>query len=153
MTARQRILKARLRELEDVNGLLLPERVVEAAKDPNDVLHAEFEWDDAKAAHAHRIEQARELIRSVKYTESVVDVPFKVPGNYVNVTLPSSERGYMPLDSVRTDVYLARQTLTREIGFCVSALERARSVADIIGVREDLEQALSHLLALRAKAA
>lgn len=50
------------------NGLLNPSHVVQAAQDPDSVLHAEFEWDDDEAAHAYRIAQAGALIRRVKFT-------------------------------------------------------------------------------------
>lgn len=44
-------------------GLLRPEDVVKAAKNPRSPLHARFNWDDTSAAHAWRLEQARHLIR------------------------------------------------------------------------------------------
>lgn len=49
--------------LADPAGLLHPEAVVEAAKDEASVLHSRFEWDDTKAAAAHRLAQAAHLIR------------------------------------------------------------------------------------------
>lgn len=45
-------------------GLLKPEDVVEFARtNKQSELHGRFEWDDTKAAHAHRLEQARGIIR------------------------------------------------------------------------------------------
>lgn len=53
-----------LRRLADkAGGLLLPEKVVEAARPTNSPLHSRFEWDDSEAAQAYRIWQARQLIR------------------------------------------------------------------------------------------
>lgn len=51
---------------KDSNGLLRPEAIVEAAEDPNHILHTCFEWDDGKAADMYRRQQATELIRSYK---------------------------------------------------------------------------------------
>lgn len=48
---------------EDPHGLLRPEAVVQRASDPSNPLHASFCWDDSVAAHRHRLEQARALIR------------------------------------------------------------------------------------------
>lgn len=52
--------------LDDIckrDGSLDPRRVVEAARSKRSPLHSEFEWDDSAAAEAHRLNQARQLIR------------------------------------------------------------------------------------------
>jgi hypothetical protein len=46
-------------------GHLKAEAVLEAAKNRRHVLHRHFEWDDAKAANAFRLDQARMIVRSV----------------------------------------------------------------------------------------
>lgn len=50
------------------NGLLNPAHVVDHARDPASVLHAEFEWHDDQAAESYRLAQAGALIRRVKFT-------------------------------------------------------------------------------------
>lgn len=45
------------------NGILRPADVVGEARDPRNILHDVFEWDDTVAAEAYRIEQAKQLIR------------------------------------------------------------------------------------------
>jgi hypothetical protein len=55
-------------ELEEIkrqsdDGTLKPEAVVAYAEDPATELHSRFEWDQDKAAHQHRLWQAREIIR------------------------------------------------------------------------------------------
>lgn len=47
-------------------GRIEPEAVVEAARDPANPIHKHLEWDNDKAAAAHRIEQARGIIRVVR---------------------------------------------------------------------------------------
>jgi hypothetical protein len=42
-----------------------PEALVADAKRPSSPLHGFFTWDNAEAAQAHRLEQARHLLRSV----------------------------------------------------------------------------------------
>lgn len=59
-------VKDELRLLSQVSegGLLMPEKIVEyAQQNPTSALHGEFEWDDAKAAQEHRLQQAREMVR------------------------------------------------------------------------------------------
>ena len=46
-------------------GVLRPEEVVESARARNSILHSKFTWDDTKAAHAHRLWQARQFIKTV----------------------------------------------------------------------------------------
>lgn len=45
------------------NGELVPEEVVDFASNPNTALHSRFEWDDSKAGHLFRLQQARSVIR------------------------------------------------------------------------------------------
>lgn len=52
-----------LAELEKQNRLTASS-VVKAASDPDSPLHKHFTWDDTQAAKAHRLQQARTLIRS-----------------------------------------------------------------------------------------
>ena len=47
------------------NGRLIPSDVVDAARDRRSALHQHFEWNDKIAAEAHRLDQARSLIRCI----------------------------------------------------------------------------------------
>ena len=56
-----------LREIARQNGSRLhPPDVVNAARDPDSVLHSHFTWDDTEAAEQHRLWQARQLIATVR---------------------------------------------------------------------------------------
>ena len=53
---------------QDNDGLLTPEKIVEAARNVKTELHSHFEWDNSIAATQYRIQQARELLRvTVEY--------------------------------------------------------------------------------------
>jgi len=58
-----------LQELERIRqehgGILRAEDVVEAAEESSSPLHNSFEWDDTAAAEQWRLQQARQIIRSV----------------------------------------------------------------------------------------
>ena len=61
-------------------GRLKPSVVVQLARNPRNPLHDMFEWDDKKAAHHHRLWQARQIIKRVNVyiedpEERVVHVP------------------------------------------------------------------------------
>jgi hypothetical protein len=50
---------------ENNNGLILPELVVEVAKESKSPLHKYFEWDNKKAATNWRKNQARQMISTI----------------------------------------------------------------------------------------
>lgn len=88
-------------------GLLKPEDIVHYAKNKEEypVLHSKFDWDDSSAAYKHRIQQAREIIRTINITIEYVKSNNKVVKlkvrEYVSL---SNDRiagyGYRRLDNV-----------------------------------------------------
>lgn len=60
-------IRDELRRIHDINdGKLTPEAVVKAAKSSMSPLHSSFEWDNTRAGHLYRLQQAADLIRSMK---------------------------------------------------------------------------------------
>lgn len=57
------------------NGRLTPGAVVDAATPKSHPLHNHFEWDDATAASAFRLDQARALIRLVRVEDDTSAEP------------------------------------------------------------------------------
>jgi DNA-binding cell septation regulator SpoVG len=107
-------VRKELSQLQTSNGgVLLPLDVVNAAKLPSSPLHAYFEWDDTKAAHSHRLWQARQLIVEVitvkKTPHSVVEVEVQ---EYVS--LPSDRKnggGYRDVVAVLSNPTLRDELL------------------------------------------
>jgi hypothetical protein len=60
-------IRAELSRIYQAHGALTASAVVEEARDEESPLHESFEWDDSKAAEAHRLFQARDLIRRVEF--------------------------------------------------------------------------------------
>lgn len=103
-------IKTALLELMDARGLLMPERVVEAAQDPASPLHTHFTWDNNEAAMQWRLQQARMLIRSV---EIVIDKRAPVRVNAF-VSLPSDRThggGYREVQTVLSNDFMRAQLL------------------------------------------
>ena len=64
--ARPQDVGERLEQLRrDGDGVLDAVDVVVDARPDHSPLHGFFEWDDGKAAHAHRVDQAKNLIKAV----------------------------------------------------------------------------------------
>lgn len=93
-----------------VNGMIKPLDVINAASDKCSPLHAHFEWDDTKAAGRWRMEQARQLIRSV--TIVINDAVPTVVRAYVS--LPADREfgaGYRHIQDVLDSDFLLAQLL------------------------------------------
>ena len=148
-----RIRAKALLELEKANRRLIPEDVVEAARDERHVLHGYFEWDDTVAGNLYRIEQARTLIREVKvqtvYEDRVIVVP-----QYVSDPDPDRKRnGYVHVDVVKQRADDARRTVLDELSRVEGALTRARAVSAVLGLRDDLDRMVEALMEARGKLA
>lgn len=99
----QRIAALRRKSREGLH----PETVVEAAR-TDKVLHPYFTWDDTEAANRWRVDQARNLIRSIVVMHEVPDnsEPVMVRAFYAvdAPTSPEREGGqvYVPLSEAMT---------------------------------------------------
>lgn len=128
-------------ELERIlaeRGELTPDLVIEEARDPGSPLHDRFEWDDGKAAMEHRRKQARDVIRSVRInyeTETHVITSFA----YVHDPEAPSKQGYVSVASLRGSKDLARAAIVAEFGRAAAALKRAYEVAEVLGMRDELD--------------
>jgi len=83
------------------DGVISPEKVVDAARPKTSPLHDYFIWDDGEAARQYRLEQARRLIRVVV---DVIELPDKSQREVrVFVSLPSdrnADGGYRVMAQV-----------------------------------------------------
>lgn len=93
------------------NGRLAQEDVVEVAKDKANPLHSHFEWNDKKAAHAYRIDQAGYLIRSitVQVSEESDAQPIRA---FVNVTR-DADQSYTSVHHAMSDAELRAQVVAK----------------------------------------
>lgn len=57
-----------LKKMIDAYGGVTASMVLNDAKNKTSPLHGFFQWDDAKAAHEHRLQQARTLIKRYNVT-------------------------------------------------------------------------------------
>lgn len=103
-------------------GELTPAAVVEEAADINHPLHSQFEWDDAEAARKHRLNQAADLIRSVRIRVSEPDLA-QVRG-FLHIPSEDNSPGrYVPNEVVARDPML-RAIVLRQMDRDWKALRR-----------------------------
>lgn len=116
---------------DDVDGLVQPAAVVEAARDPESPLHDYFEWDDTAAAERYRLVQARHLLARIRV------VVTETQPLMVNVRLSTADggqrRGYVTMQRAAADPSLYEQIATEaRAGIAsyrnrLSAFEQARA--------------------------
>jgi hypothetical protein len=91
------------------NGILNPHHVLDVARDPQHILHPQFEWDDAVAGEAYRLAQVGGLVRSVRMDVfKKGDAARKVEltttrGFQSRPSMRSREGGYEPVAAILAD--------------------------------------------------
>lgn len=80
------------------DGCVQTHTLVEEARDPLSPAHRGFEWDDVKAAEAHRLQQARKWLREV-----TIVIEEREERLY-NVQIVHQPEKYIPLTDVVSDV-------------------------------------------------
>ncbi len=109
-------VRKELEAIERERGIIEPAVVVAAARDPDSALHEFFEWDDSKAADAHRIQQARQLIARIKVQMVGGDQQTYNVRSFAH--LSSDRRGYRSLETISAEQSLAdtlRADLARDL--------------------------------------
>lgn len=125
---------------ENENGELVAEDVVEFAKNPNTALHKKFNWDDTKAAHLYRLQQARGIIRVVvNVTKSDTGQRVVVPAF---VSLSDNRRdgkGYQVRAVVISDEEKRRRHALDVLASVISLLTRAQleELSDVLAVAQE----------------
>lgn len=147
--AKRERIASRLRALEAAGGRLTPEAVLEDAADPASPLHDEFEWDDASAAHQHRLDRARAIIRSVRYVVHQSDSVVAKIAYVRDPRLDNTRQGYVATNVLRSQHDLARRALAQELARVSATLARARDVADSIGLASEVDAALAGVIAVQ----
>jgi len=151
LTTKQREALLALAELHQ--GRITPEMVVEAARDPNSPLHTAFTWDDAQAAHEHRLAQARVLLRRVRVEIETGARLIRVPYFTRDPEAAPREQGYLTLPRLRTQEDVARAALVAAFARAARALQDARDLAEALGIGEEIDALRRDVLRLRDEAA
>lgn len=123
-----------LRTIEEKDGVLKPEAVVNFAKNKKTALHGQFDWDDANAGHKYRLWQARQLIRiCVEYLpndDNVVETHAFVHFEESDQT----QEGYVYIKKVLADEYLTGRMLSdalRELKVFRKKYEDLKEIAQL----------------------
>jgi len=121
-----------------------PQAVVDHAFNRRSPLHKLFEWDDAKAGAAYRLQQARWLVASI-YVEGIEgtteDVSLENARAFHSVR--RNQRGYHDVEAIRNDWELQTQLL-RQADKELSAMKgRYRSLKDVCDIIDEARSKIS----------
>ena len=145
-------VRRRLEQIAAANGgRLTPEQVVEDAKRKDSPLHAHFTWDVRKAAHAHWIDRARELIRSVRVEIRTDTTVIQAVAYVRDPQAGGNEQGYVAVERLRTDKDLARDALITEFARVGDNLRRARELAAALDVADEVDNLIEQVVGLRRR--
>jgi len=125
-----------IKRLAGRSGKITAERVLEVARNPSNPLHGEFQWNDAIAAHGYRLEQARELIRTVKI-QTTTDTREISTVHYVrDPSVDSGQQGYVSILNLRNNKTMAQKAVAYEFMRAIGALQRAEDIAEVLDVQD-----------------
>lgn len=145
-------IRQRLAELElNGGGRLTPAAVVEDAKDPASPLHDCFQWDDEKAAHAHRLDQARSLITGIRIVQKTDRTAVRAVFYVRDPSAADDEQGYVSTTTLRSDADSARAAIVAEFSRVADMLRRAREIAKALECEDDVETLLRSVVDLRSR--
>lgn len=143
----------RLQQLAAENGgQLTPDAVVADAKKKTSPLHRYFDWDDKVAAMKWRREQARQLIRSVRVEVEQQEIKVRAIGYVQDPDKDSSEQGYVPTVTLKSDRDRAIQALEQELMRAEAAMNRAYEVASSLGLESEVDAILARIRGVRSAA-
>lgn len=125
---------------EKAGGKLTPGAVVEAAKSSRSVLHKHFQWEDASAAHAWRLHQARSLITSVRVLDD--DIPGGQAPAFISISTKDG-RNYHTLHAVKGDRELQDAVLAAAERDLAAWQDRYRQLRDVCALVGEARVALS----------
>ena len=144
--------KAAIDKIAKANGgIAEADVVVQEAKNPKHILHQCFDWDDSRAAHKHRLHEARQLIASVQVEIQIDDVMVSAISYVHDIRKGRGGQGYVSIDALAKRREDAQQTILLELERIEGCIKRARSIANGLALGEFLEVALANIVQAKIK--
>ncbi len=121
------------------NGRLDAKDVVEASRSEDAPLHGAFEWNDATAADAYRVDQARYLIRSIDVVIQQAEET-KAVRAFVSVKR-DEDRSYTSLAHAMSDSQLRAQVVADALAELAAWRKRHAELVELAQIFSVIDQA------------
>lgn len=131
--------------IKSIDGVLTADIVLLDATLPTSPIHSAFTWDDAEAAHLHRLEEARHLMRSiviVQVDEQKVEQPQRA---FVTI-VDSPKQEYHSIFSVLKDDKKRRQLIRKALAELASWQRRYEDIKEFANIFAQIESTAGELL-------
>lgn len=138
----------RIRSLEDQNGRITPEQVVDDAKDKRSPLHALFTWDKNKAAAAYWLEEARQILGAVRVLVTNETTTARVPV-YMRDPDAHGAQGYRSVSALRANPDQARESLIYTLEVASGHLRRALDLAGPLGMSGEIDALIDQVIGVQ----
>lgn len=141
-------IRAEVKAIEDRNGggRVTPDQVLERAKSKTSALHDRFEWDDKKAGHKYRVEQARALINSVCVVIHTDRTIVRAVAYVRDPAASGNEQGYRSVQSLRSEPDVAREALLNETIRVKDSLRRVKALAVAFDMSDEVNAMLESVI-------
>ena len=112
--------------IEQNNGQVDRQSILEDARKKRSPLHDFFEWDDAEAANQYRLDQARYLLRNILVVVKIDDEQEEEVRAFHSVVVTADgsdeahERAYVQIDRVLTESELKEQVIDQALKALIS---------------------------------
>jgi hypothetical protein len=136
-----------LEEIRTKKGAITAGDVVAEAKRKTSPIHSEFEWDDKKAAHEHRKERARCMIRSLVV---IRDKAPNVESRQYEVSVrtnkepgePAPEKVYLTTEQILQDPIQREKLLGRALAEIAAMRQRYAGLSELAVVFKAIDNLL-----------
>lgn len=136
----------RLSALENAEGRITPEQVVEDARQKSSPLHELFTWNVKEAAYSWWVQEAREILQ-VRVIVTTKDYTYRVP---IRVRDPeASGAGYRSVVALKGDPVNARESVIYALQTATGHLRRAQDLAAALGLSAEIDPLLERVAGVR----
>ena len=124
-------------ELQQSEAGLTPSSFVEASRDPKSPTHTMIEWRDDVAAEAYRLEQAKNIIRSIVVIQEDTDPVEKDRGFVIT---PGGQSTYVSLQSALNNEEWKEHLLAQARKDMIAFKAKYRRIAELAAVIDEMDK-------------
>jgi hypothetical protein len=135
---------AAVRALEGADGSVMPQQLLEAAKQKSNPLHSLFDWNVKRAAEKFWLHQARLILGAVTVQVVTTEFTYKAPA-YVST---GQGDGYRSVVMLKDDPQAATENLIHCLETAAGHLRRALDLAAPLGLSGDVDRLIAQVMSV-----